>query len=138
MVSALMLALVLACAPEATTPVSSEPAPEQAVVLGWAERFEAVRGDLTQLEAAHQAKDKDAAIASWQQAYLQRFEPLIEQPAGARVDGRVVVAVEYAFGRLRESIESPRTAPVQAALEQLREGLDTLESLVVALPAPVE
>lgn len=136
MVSALILALALACAPEATDPASPGAAPAQPATLSWAERFELVRGDLAQLETAHQGKDRDAAIASWQQAYLQRFEPLIEQPAGSQVDRQAVVAVEYAFGRLRQGLESPKAAPVQSALVQLRESLDVLEPLVAELPIP--
>jgi hypothetical protein len=136
MVSALFLALALACAPDVAAPGAGDVDAPAAAPAGWAQRFELVRADLAQLEAAHTGKDKDTAIAIWEQAYRQRFEPLIELPAGERVDHQAVVATEYAFGRLRDAIESPREPPVRAALEQLRQALDTLEPLVGDLPAP--
>ncbi len=129
----LLIFLALGCEPQA--PVS--PDAVQAPPAGWAERFELVRADLAQLEAAHATKDQDAAVATWEQAYHQRFEPLIEQPAGSAVDVHLMVAVEYAFGRLREAIDSPRDKPTQAALGHLREQLDALEPAVSALPAPL-
>jgi len=130
-----LILLALACNPQPGTPGGVEPA--EATVASWAERFELVRSDLVQLEAAHGAKDQDAAVASWEQAYRQRFEILIEQPVGADVDVHQIMAVEYAFGRVREGLESPRPAPVLAALTHLREQLDALEPAVAALPAPI-
>jgi hypothetical protein len=135
MVSGVVLVLALACSNPPSGSTSAEgPAP----VPGWSERFALVRSDLEQLEAAHAAKDRDAAFASWEQAYRQRFEPLIEEPVGDRVDPRGVAVVEYAFGRLGHQLESPRPGPVKAALGAVREGLDALEPAVVALPPPVD
>jgi hypothetical protein len=138
MVSARFLPLLFLWALACDEPVleGAEQAPVAAQPAGWAERFSLVRGDLAQLEKAHTDKDRDAAVASWEQAYRQRFEPLIEQPVGDRVDLHAVLAVEYAFGQLRDGLESPRPGPVKAALVRLREDLDTLEPLVSALPPP--
>jgi hypothetical protein len=126
--------LALACAPTSSDPPVAPP--EAPPAAGWADRLELIRADLGQIEAAHAAKDKDAAVASWEQAYLGRFEPLIEQSAGQQVDVHAILAVEYAFGRLRDRLESPREAPVQAAVASVRASLDALEPIVVALPAP--
>ncbi len=135
-----LLLLCLACDPQAGAPgdpgTPGDPVSTETTVPSWSERFALVRGDLDQLDAAHQAKDKDVAIASWQQAYQQRFELLIEQPVGERVDTHQVMAVEYAFGRLRDAIESPRVGPVRDALTHLREQLDALEPAVAQLPEP--
>ncbi len=133
----LLLPLLLACDPP-TAPLGGDPAAAEASApAGWADRFALVRADLDQLEAAHTAKDKDAAVASWDQAYRQRFEPLIEELVSDRVDRHQLMAVEYAFGRLRDGLESPKSGPVQAALAHLREQLDQLEPAVSALPAPL-
>jgi len=129
-----LILLALACNLQPSTSGALEPA--EATVATWAERFELVRADLLQIEAAHGAKDQDAAVASWEQAYRQRFEILIEQPVGGGVDVHQIMAVEYAFGRVRDGLESPRPAPVLAALTHLREQLDTLEPLVAQLPQP--
>lgn len=126
--------LALACGEASNSNAGS--APPAAPPAGWAERFALVRADLEQVQQAHLAKDLDGAVASWDQAYRQRFEPLIERPVGERVDGHALMATEYAFGRLRDGLESPREGPVKSALAELRQQLDTLEPLVVALPAP--
>ena len=128
----LLLLGAVACGQPAENPEVGPPPPPP----GWAERFELVRADLDQLAIAHTAKDQDAALANWDMAYHQRFEPLLERPVGTRVDTTTIVAVEYAFGRLRDTLESPRAAPVQAAMANLREQLAVLEPLVVQLPVP--
>lgn len=130
----LLLFMALACDPQVGSPAAGPTQAESPA--GWAERFALVRADIDQLEAAHAAKDKDAAVASWEQAYRQRFELLIELPAGASLEPHQRMAVEYAFGRLRDGLDSPRPEPVQAALAHLREQLDALEPAVAQLPVP--
>jgi plasmid stabilization system protein ParE len=136
---ALLLMVAVACEQRTGEPDAASTDPAVAPTTpGWAERFSLLRADLDQIEAAHGEKDRDAALASWEQAYRQRFEPLIERPSGGRVDAHAVLAVEYAFGRLRERLESPRAEPVAAALQHLRDQLDLLEAVVVQLPAPTD
>ncbi len=133
-VHCLIFLLAVACDPGGVG--SGATAAPAVAPSSWAERFSLVRADLEQLETAHAAKDQDSAVASWEQAYRQRFEPLIEGPVGDAVDSHLITAVEYEFGRVLHGLDSPRPAPVQAGLVALRERLDALELAVAQLPEP--
>ena len=133
-----VFALLLAACGEVESTDAQAPttAPPDAPPATWQARVELVRADLQQLELAHQAKDEAAVLASWELAYLEHFEPLLERPLAGVADPHAVMAVEYHFGRLLSACESPREGPFTRAVTDLEQALATLQQHIAQLPPP--
>ena len=119
-----LLVGLLGCGPQGEAPDAAAMvlAAEPEVPGSWPERATLVREQLALIQAAHGAKDKDAAVASWQEAYRGRFEPLLEDSLLGTAARPQVVAAELAFGSLLAALQSPRPKPVEQALERVLAG----------------